>query len=75
MVTILSSRHYGDRVVNSQRHRLLSSDGFGLRQHKGSLVKIPTNGYCLCRDDCEIAANTCIDRGALDNRLLAKRCH
>lgn len=49
---------------------VLGSDGFGLTWDKEQWLKIPQLGRLLVGDDCEIGANTCIDRGALDDTVL-----
>jgi UDP-3-O-[3-hydroxymyristoyl] glucosamine N-acyltransferase len=49
---------------------VVGSDGFGYANDKGVWVKIPQTGTVVVGDDCEIGANTCIDRGALDNTII-----
>ena len=49
---------------------VLGSDGFGLVADGDDWVKVPQLGRLLIGDDCEIGANTCIDRGALDDTVL-----
>lgn len=49
---------------------ILGSDGFGLVWADEQWLKIPQLGRLLIGDDCEIGANTCIDRGALDDTIL-----
>lgn len=51
---------------------VISSDGFGFAREKdGSWVKIPQLGRVLIGDDVEIGSNTTVDRGALDDTVLA----
>ena len=49
---------------------VLGADGFGLAFDKGGWLKVPQLGGVVIGDDCEIGANTCIDRGALDDTVL-----
>lgn len=51
---------------------VIGSDGFGFaRDRDGSWVKIPQTGRVLIGDDVEIGANTTVDRGALDDTVIA----
>lgn len=49
---------------------VIGSDGFGLAFEGDHWVKIPQLGGVRIGDDCEIGANTTIDRGALDDTVL-----
>lgn len=49
---------------------VLGADGFGLAQSGGRWLKVPQLGGVVVGDDCEIGANTCIDRGALGDTVL-----
>ena len=49
---------------------VLGADGFGLAMDAGRWIKVPQLGGVLVGDDCEIGANTTIDRGALDDTVL-----
>ena len=49
---------------------VIGADGFGLAPHEGTWVKIEQLGAVRVGDDVEIGANTCIDRGALDDTVL-----
>ena len=40
--------------------------------HEGRWIKVPQQGGVVIGDDCEIGANTCIDRGALDDTVLGE---
>lgn len=44
---------------------VIGADGFGFAPHAGEWVKIEQLGGVTIGHDCEIGANTCIDRGAL----------
>ena len=49
---------------------VIGADGFGFALHQGLWVKIEQLGAVLIGDDVEIGANTCIDRGALQDTVL-----
>ena len=49
---------------------VIGADGFGFAPHQGAWVKIEQLGAVRIGDDVEIGANTCIDRGALDDTLI-----
>jgi len=49
---------------------VIGADGFGFALHQGQWVKIEQLGGVLIGDDVEIGANTCIDRGALQDTVL-----
>lgn len=49
---------------------VIGADGFGLAPSKGTWVKIEQLGAVRIGDDVEIGANTCIDRGALDDTVI-----
>jgi UDP-3-O-[3-hydroxymyristoyl] glucosamine N-acyltransferase len=49
---------------------VIGADGFGFAPHEGAWVKIEQLGAVLIGDDVEIGANTCIDRGALDDTVI-----
>ncbi|GAA5158981.1 UDP-3-O-(3-hydroxymyristoyl)glucosamine N-acyltransferase [Viridibacterium curvum] len=50
---------------------VIGTDGFGIARRKdGSWEKIPQIGRVVIGDCVEIGANTCIDRGALDDTLI-----
>lgn len=53
-----------------QSGTVIGSDGFGYANDKGSWIKIPQLGAVIIGDNCEIGANTCIDRGALDDTVI-----
>lgn len=54
-----------------QAGAVVGSDGFGFAPHKGHWEKIEQLGGVVIGDDVDIGANTCIDRGALDDTVLA----
>lgn len=49
---------------------VIGADGFGLAPHEGAWVKIEQLGAVRIGNDVEIGANTCIDRGALDDTVI-----
>jgi UDP-3-O-[3-hydroxymyristoyl] glucosamine N-acyltransferase len=49
---------------------VIGSDGFGLAFDTDHWIKLPQLGGVRIGDDCEIGANTTIDRGALDDTVL-----
>jgi UDP-3-O-[3-hydroxymyristoyl] glucosamine N-acyltransferase len=61
----------GKRVI-VHAGAVLGSDGFGYVPGKGGEAhrKIPHVGRCLIGDDVEIGANTCIDRGSIDDTVV-----
>ncbi len=49
---------------------VLGADGFGMAETDGRWIRIPQAGRVVVGDDCEIGANTTIDRGAIDDTVL-----
>ncbi len=69
------------RVVVGERCRIgarglvhggavIGADGFGFARDGGAWVKIEQLGAVVIGDEVEIGANTCIDRGALDDTVI-----
>jgi UDP-3-O-[3-hydroxymyristoyl] glucosamine N-acyltransferase len=54
-----------------QANTVIGSDGFGYANDNGQWVKIPQLGTVIIGNRVEIGASTTIDRGALDNTILA----
>lgn len=50
---------------------IIGADGFGFAKDGERWVKIPQIGRVVIGDDVEIGANTSIDRGALDDTVIA----
>lgn len=50
---------------------VIGADGFGFANDGGKWVKIPQIGRVIIGDDVEIGANTAIDRGAMDDTVIA----
>ncbi len=68
-VTLVKRVRLGKRV---QVHpgAVIGADGFGLAMDAGAWLKVPQLGGVLIGDDCEIGANTTIDRGAIEDTVL-----
>jgi len=49
---------------------VIGADGFGFAPHEGAWIKVEQFGAVRIGDDVEIGANTCIDRGALDDTVI-----
>jgi UDP-3-O-[3-hydroxymyristoyl] glucosamine N-acyltransferase len=54
-----------------QANTVIGSDGFGYANDNGQWLKIPQLGSVIIGNRVEIGASTTIDRGALDNTILA----
>ena len=68
-VTICEGVQIGRRTI-IHPGAIIGSDGFGLAFDKDHWVKIPQIGSVQIGDDCEIGANTTIDRGAIGDTLI-----
>jgi UDP-3-O-[3-hydroxymyristoyl] glucosamine N-acyltransferase len=68
-VTLVRRVRLGQRVL-VHPGAVLGADGFGLAMDAGTWLKVPQLGGVVVGDDCEIGANTTIDRGALDDTVL-----
>ena len=51
---------------------VVGADGFGFAPDAGTWVKVPQVGSVEIGDDVEIGANTTIDRGAIDDTVVAE---
>ena len=49
---------------------VIGADGFGMADDGGRWLKIPQVGRVIIGADCEIGANTTIDRGAIDDTVI-----
>jgi UDP-3-O-[3-hydroxymyristoyl] glucosamine N-acyltransferase len=68
-VTVGEGCSIGERcIVHSGA--VIGADGFGFAPAQGRWEKIEQLGSVRIGDDVEIGANTCIDRGALDDTVL-----
>ncbi len=65
---------YHDCVIGSscllQSGVVVGSDGFGYANEQGEWIKIPQQGRVVIGNRVEIGANTCIDRGAIDDTVI-----
>ena len=68
-VTLVARVRLGRRVL-VHPGAVLGADGFGLAMEGGRWLKVPQLGGVAVGDDCEIGANTCIDRGAIEDTVL-----
>jgi len=68
-VTLVTRVRIGQRV-RVHPGVVLGADGFGLAMDAGRWINVPQLGGVRIGDDCEIGANTCIDRGALEDTVL-----
>lgn len=68
-VTLVTRVRLGARVL-VHPGAVLGADGFGLAMDRGRWLKVPQLGGVVVGDDCEIGANTTIDRGALGDTVL-----
>ena len=68
-VTLVARVKLGRRVL-IHPGAVLGADGFGIANDRGQWVKVPQLGGVRIGDDCEIGANTTIDRGALEDTVL-----
>ncbi len=68
-VTLVTRVRLGRRV-RILPGAVLGAPGFGLAMENGRWINVPQLGGVVVGDDCEIGANTCIDRGALEDTVL-----
>ena len=68
-VSIYPGCRLGQRVL-VHSGAVIGADGFGIALDHGTWHKIPQIGRVLIGDDVEIGANTCIDRGALEDTVV-----
>jgi UDP-3-O-[3-hydroxymyristoyl] glucosamine N-acyltransferase len=73
-VTLVIRVHLGQRVL-IHPGAVIGADGFGLAfetnaSEHGSWIKVPQLGGVRIGDDCEIGANTTIDRGAIEDTVI-----
>lgn len=68
-VTLGEACHIGARCI-LHSGVVIGADGFGFAPHAGQWVKIEQLGAVRIGNEVEIGANTCIDRGALDDTVI-----
>ena len=70
--------HIYDKVIIGENvvihsGTVIGADGFGYEKNSlGEMEKIPHIGGIIIEDNVEIGANTCIDRGTLDDTIIRK---
>lgn len=70
-VTVYEHCSIGERCI-VHAGTVIGSDGFGYARHRdGRWEKVPQLGRVVIGNDVEIGANTCIDRGALDDTVIS----
>ncbi|HEY4555561.1 MAG TPA: UDP-3-O-(3-hydroxymyristoyl)glucosamine N-acyltransferase, partial [Lysobacter sp.] len=70
-VTLVARVRLGRRVL-VHPGAVLGADGFGIAMDAGQWIKVPQLGGVVVGDDCEIGANTTIDRGAIEDTVLGE---
>jgi len=68
-VTLVARVRLGQRV-RVHPGAVLGAAGFGLAMEAGKWLNVPQLGGVVIGDDCEIGANTTIDRGAIEDTVL-----
>jgi UDP-3-O-[3-hydroxymyristoyl] glucosamine N-acyltransferase len=68
-VTVAQGCSIGERCI-IHSGAVIGADGFGFALHEGQWVKIEQLGAVRIGNDVEIGANSCIDRGALQDTVL-----
>lgn len=68
-VTVYADCRVGERTT-LHAGVVIGADGFGFAPDKGQWIKIPQTGRVVIGDDCELGANTTIDRGAMDDTTI-----
>lgn len=69
----ISNTIMGNKVIVYPGARI-GQDGFGFASDANGHYKIPHRGGVIIGNDVEIGANTCIDRGSLDNTVIGDCC-
>ncbi len=59
----------GNRCI-VQSGAVIGADGFGFQPTANGWLKVPQVGTVVIGDDVEIGANTCIDRGAIEDTVI-----
>jgi UDP-3-O-[3-hydroxymyristoyl] glucosamine N-acyltransferase len=70
-VTLMTGTRLGARCL-LHGGVVIGADGFGFAPTEGRWEKIEQLGGVVIGDDVEIGANTCIDRGALDDTVIGQ---
>ncbi len=72
-VVVRDGSELGDRVV-LHPGCVIGADGFGYRFDQGQHIKIPQIGGVRIGHDCELGANTAVDRGKFSNTVIGNGC-
>jgi UDP-3-O-[3-hydroxymyristoyl] glucosamine N-acyltransferase len=59
----------GDRVI-LHAGASVGREGFGFVPHATGVARIPHAGRCILEHDVEVGANSCIDRGSVDDTII-----
>lgn len=59
----------GDRVTLHAGARV-GREGFGFVPQAGGVLRIPHAGRCILEHDVEVGANSCVDRGSVDDTII-----
>ena len=70
-VTLERGVRVGERVL-IHPGAVIGADGFGYARDRQQWVKVPQVGGVVLGDDVEIGANSTVDRGAIDDTVLAE---
>lgn len=70
-VTVYRDCHIGDNCI-LHSGSIIGADGFGFVKDGDAYFKVPQLGAVKIADHVEIGANTCIDRGALDDTIIGE---
>jgi UDP-3-O-[3-hydroxymyristoyl] glucosamine N-acyltransferase len=71
-VTLYPDVVLGNKVV-LHSGAVIGADGFGLtKDENGAWLNVPQLGSVVLHDNVEVGANTCIDRGAIENTVLER---
>ena len=70
-VVVREGCRLGNRVI-LHSGCVIGADGFGYRLAEGRHVKIPQIGGVIIEDDCELGANTAVDRGKFSNTIIGQ---
>ncbi len=68
-VTLCDGVRLGTRVL-VHPGAVIGADGFGIARGPDGWEKVPQLGGVVLGDDCEVGANSCIDRGAIGDTVL-----
>jgi UDP-3-O-[3-hydroxymyristoyl] glucosamine N-acyltransferase len=63
----------GDNVIIHPGARI-GQDGFGYAVSKAGITKVPQLGRVIIGNNVEVGANTCIDRGAIEDTVIGDNC-